>query len=89
MNNPDKRYKLSELKVGMQVKLSELRNILDTHMVLTGAKMIGSDDLVGTLVFFGNDESAYEKWFKQSGSEPMTPVYFDSEELRDEVVYDE
>lgn len=82
-----KKYTLSELKLGMQVKLSELQNILDIHMILVDTKMISNDDLVGTLVFFGNNEKEYEKWFKQT--KPITPVYFNSEELEDGVVYDE
>lgn len=82
-----KRLALSDLKVGMKVKLSELQNILDTRMILIDTKMISNDDLVGTLVFFGNNKAEYEKWFKQS--RPITPVYFNSEELEDGVVYDE
>lgn len=56
-------------------------------MILTDTHVINNDDLMGTLVFFGNNEQEYEKWFNQS--KPITPIYFDSEELEDEVVYDE
>lgn len=82
-----KKYTLPELKLGMQVKMSELKNILDVHMILTDTKVINNDDLIGTLVFFGTDEKEYEKWFKQD--KPITPIYFNSEEMEDGVVYDE
>ena len=74
MNTPTKKYTLPELKVGMRVKLSELQGILDTHMILTNTEIINSDDLIGTLVFFGTDKKEYMKWFKQS--EPITHVYY-------------
>lgn len=82
-----KKYKLSELKVGMQAKLSELQGILDVHMIMVDTKIIDNDDLIGTLVFFGSDEKEYKKWFNQH--KPITPIYFNSEEIEDGVVYDE
>lgn len=87
MTTATKKYTLSELKIGMQVRLSELKNILDVHMLLTNTRIINNNDLVGTLVFFGDNEEEYQQWFKQPGA--ITPVYFDSEELEDGVVYDE
>ena len=87
MNAPIKKYTLPELKLGMEVKLSELRNITDTHMILTDTKIIDNNDLIGKLVFFGDNQEDYVKWFKQK--KPMKPIYFNSEELEDGVVYDE
>ncbi len=83
----NKSYTLSELKTGMKVGLSQLKNVLDTPMILIDTEVINNDDLVGTLVYFGDNEREYEKWFKQP--KPITPVYFNSEELEDGVVYDE
>lgn len=87
MDMATKKYTLPELKIGMQVKLSELKNILDVHMILIDTKVVNSNDLIGTLVFFGADETEYKKWFNQN--KPITPIYFNSEELEDGVVYDE
>lgn len=45
-------------------------------------------DIEGTLVYFGSGNTEeYTNWFKQE--KPITPVYFDSAELEDGVVYDE
>lgn len=83
----NKMYKLSELKLGMKVRKSQLKGIMDVHMILVNTKIIDNNDLVGTLVFFGDNEEEYVKWFKQE--RPVTPIYFNSEELEDGVVYDE
>lgn len=82
-----KKYSLQDLKIGMQVKLSELQNILDIPMILIDTQVINNDDLTGAIVFFGNNEKEYEKWCNQT--KPITPIYFDSQELEDGVVYDE
>ncbi len=84
---PNKKYKLTELKKGMQVRESQLTNILDTPMILVDTHIINNNDLIGTLAFFGHNEREYEEWFEQS--KPITPIYFNSEELEDGVVYDE
>lgn len=87
MNTKIKKYTLQELKLGMTVKLSELSNILDIHMLLVNTRIIDNDDLIGTLVFFGDNEEEYQQWFKQPGA--ITPIYFNSEEILYGVVYDE
>ncbi len=88
MNEMTKKYALPELQVGMQVKLSELQDILDVHMILIDTEMISNDDLIGTLVYVGDgkDEES-DKWFMQT--KPITPIYFSREELEDGVEYDE
>lgn len=83
----ERRYKLEDLKIGMTVKLSELSEIYDTHMLLENSERIGNKDLVGTLVLFGNNAEEYDKWYMKK--KRLTPVYFDSAELLDGVVYDE
>lgn len=82
-----KKYKKSELKLGMQVKLSEIDHILDTHIILLDTKLIDNNDLIGELVYIGDGkDKESDKWFKQS--RPITPLYFSSESLRDDISYD-
>lgn len=88
MQPTSKRYTIDELKLGMTVRMSELKDILDTHFILIDTRIIDNDDLIGTLVYFGQgDEEDCDKWFKQS--KPITPIYFNSEEILYGVVYDE
>lgn len=87
MQDMNKRYALQDLKQGMQVRKSELSNILDTPMILVDTRVIDNNDVIGTLVLWGHDEKEHEKWFMQT--KPITPIYFNSEELEDGVVYDE
>lgn len=82
-----KQYTIDELRIGMTVRASELKSILDVPMVLTDTKVVDGDDVIGTLAFFGDNDKEYEKLFKQS--RPITPLYFNSEELEDGIVYDE
>lgn len=83
-----KKLKLEDLKIGMRVKTSQLDEILNLYMILTDSELTESNDVQGTLVYFGDGNSEeYHKWFNQN--KPITPVYFDSAELEDGVVYDE
>ena len=88
MDVTTKKYTLPELKMGMRVRMSELQNILDVHMILIDTKIISNDDLIGTLVYAGDgkDENC-DKWIKQT--KPITPIYFSREEFEDGVEYDE
>ena len=82
-------YQINDLKMNMRVRVSQLKNILDTFMILTDSKRVEGDDVEGTLVYFGegeDDEAA--KWFMQS-EKGITPVFFDSEEVKEGIVYDE
>lgn len=87
MNTITKKYTLKDLKLGMKVKLSEINEIYDTDIILVDTERIGATDLIGTLVFIGDNAEEYSKWFQQT--KPITPLYFDSAELVDGVVYDE
>lgn len=82
-----KKYKLEDLQVGMTVKLSEINEIYDTHMMLENSKLLANKDVEGMLILIGNDQEEYTKLFMQKRR--LTPVYFSSEELVDGVVYDE
>lgn len=83
-----KKLSLSELKIGMTVCVSQLSNILDTCMILIDTKLLEDNDVQGTLAYFGKGETEeYTRWFTQEKA--ITPVFFDSAELEDGVVYDE
>ncbi len=82
----EKKYTLEELHIGMEVKKSQLSNILDTPMLLINTIVLQDGDVKGTLAFY-NDIGEYTKYFKQNIS--ITPVFFNSEELEDGIVYDE
>lgn len=79
---------ISDLKKGMTVRVSQLSNILDTCIILTDTELLPDNDVEGTLVYFGEGNTEeYTSWFHQSKA--ITPVYFDSSELEDGIVYDE
>ena len=80
---------LSDLKVGMKVKKSQLSNILDTHIILINTEIVGDTYVEGKLVYCDTicREDEYEKWFHHT--QPITPIYFNSEEWEDGIVYDE
>ena len=84
----ERKYTLQDLHKDMRVKVSQLSNILDTCMILLDSKLLSDNDIEGTLVYFGSGNTEeYTNWFQQERA--ITPVYFDSEELEDGVVYDE
>ena len=84
----EKKYTISDLYKNMRVKVSQLSNILDTCMILLDTKVLSDNDIEGTLVYFGNGNTEeYTRWFKQERA--ITPIFFDSAELEDGVVYDE
>lgn len=84
----EKKYTFNELHKDMRVKVSQLSNILDTCMILLDTEVLEGNDVEGTLVYFGSGNTEeYIKWFKQDKA--ITPVFFDSAELNDGVVYDE
>lgn len=86
--NTERKYTLQDLYKNMRVKVSQLSNILDTCMILLDTELLSDNDVEGTLVYFGNGNTEeYTNWFRQDRA--ITPVYFDSEELEDGVVYDE
>lgn len=81
------RYTIDDLHKDMRVRVSQLSGIMDTCMILLDTELLAAD-VEGTLVFFGNGNTEeYTKWFQQEKA--ITPVFFDSVELRDGVVYDE
>lgn len=83
-----KKYTFDDLHENMRVKVSQLSNIMDTCMILLDTELLADNDVKGTLVYFGNGNTEeYTKWFKQDKA--ITPVFFDSAELEDGVVYDE
>ena len=88
MAKAKQKYTLNDLQENMRVRVSQLSNILDTCMILLDTELLADNDVEGTLVYFGNGNTEeYTKWFKQDKA--ITPVFFDSAELEDGVVYDE
>lgn len=84
----EKKYTIADLHKNMRVRVSQLSNILDTCMILLDTELLADNDIEGTLVYFGDGNTEeYTKWFKQDRA--ITPVFFDSAELEDGVVYDE
>ena len=57
-------------------------------MLLINSELLSDGDVEGELVYFGEGETEeYTNWFYTD--KEITPVYFDSAELIDGVVYDE
>lgn len=83
-----KRYALNELEIGMIVKESELSHIYDTRFLLTDSRLLDDGDVIGTLIYFGEDRTQEYTDLCFQG-QPITPIYFNSEEYADGVVYDE
>lgn len=82
------KYTMDDLYKNMRVRVSQLSSILDTCMILLDTELLADNDVEGTLVYFGNrNTEEYKKWFQQEKA--ITPVFFDSAELKDGVVYDE
>lgn len=81
----NKKYKLSELKVGMQVvNKSQLDNVYDTWIILTKHQK----DSVYTIEFIGKETNAEsDKLFKQG--KQVCPVYNNSLELEGDIYYEE
>lgn len=74
--------------LGKKVWVSQLNQILDTCMILLDSKLLEDNDVQGILVYFGDGNTEeYTSWFQQDKA--ITPVFFDSLELEDGVVYDE
>lgn len=90
METVAKRYRLGDLSnlLGKVVRKSELSEIYDTCIVLQKTKRTADDDLEGVLVYFGDGETPeYDKLFTSGNA--ITPIYNDSEEVLEGVVYDE
>ena len=86
---PVKEYKFTDLYLGMTVKESELSKIYNKYFILRNTRLLDDNDVEGELVYIDNgDKEEFISWFKQS-DDPITPVYFDKEELMDGIVYDE
>ena len=78
----------NDLKIGMTVRRSQLSNIYDIRILLKDTKVLPDNDLEGKLVYFGDANNAeYDKFFESNDA--ITPIYFNSSESLDEVVFDE
>ena len=87
MSNMNTKYMVQDLKYGMQVKKSQLSEILDTYIILTNVRCAGND-LVGIVGFIGK-EITEEAARLRNPSIPITCVYNNSTEIGDDVTYDD
>lgn len=78
---------LSDLKLGMKVRKSELSKILDMYIILTDVCSI-EQDLVGKIGFIGR-EITEEAAKLRNPQIPITCIYNNSTEIGDDVTYDE
>ena len=87
MDVATKKYTLPELKVGMQVRKSQLSEIVDVYIVLTDVKSV-NNDLDGKIGFIGK-EITEEMTKLRNPQIPITCIYNNSTEIGDDVTYDE
>lgn len=83
-----KKLTINELKIGMKVKVSQLENILDTCILLLNSELLPDGDVEGELIYFGEGETDEYTQLFLSGKK-ITPLYFESAEILEGVVYDE
>lgn len=76
----NKKYTLSDLKVGMKVKASQLSEILDTYIVLTDVHLVKNTLGIGT--FEGTVDSISTKLIRLTKPN-STLIYNDSYERED------
>lgn len=81
------QYTLEELKLGMQVRKSQLSEILDTYIVLKNVRSI-ENDLIGTIGFIG-EEITEEVAKLRNPQVPITTIYNNSTEIDDNITFDE
>lgn len=83
----DKRYKLEDLKIGMPVKVSELSNIYNMHIILIGAEWCEDGDVKGKIAYIG--EELTEESDNIIISNKVRGVYNEHLDIEGEVFYDE
>lgn len=76
-----------QLQLGMRVKISQLSEVLDTHIILTDAEFCDVSDVIGVIAFMGSELNAEsDKFVTQSNT---AGVYNDSSEYEEVYTYDE
>ena len=83
----EKKYTLDELKLGTKVYKKQLSEIYDTYIILTDVKNT-ENGLYGIIGFIGSKVTNEVKKLRDKGT-PMTSVYNNSDEMGDDVVYEE
>lgn len=81
------KYTLAELKLGMQVRKSQLSEILDTYVVLTNTSII-ENDIIGKIEFIG-EEITEEVAKLRSPKVAITTIYNNSTEIGDNITIDD
>lgn len=80
-----KRYSLGDISVGMMATKESLSNIYDTWIFLV-YENIG--DKIGRIAYIGK-ETTKESDEILKNAKIITPVYNDSDELNEDIYYDE
>ncbi len=82
------RYSFDDLRLGMEVKRSELSEIFGKVIILINTVLLPDNDIEGEVAYLDNgDNEEYEKWFMQDEI-PITPI-FQSEDMKDGIECDE
>lgn len=81
----NKKYKLEDLKLGMEVSRKELSEICDIYMLIVYRNMT---DTHGKLAFIGKDRNKTYHEIVSSGK-PVCVVYNSKEEAEELYSYDE
>lgn len=82
---PIEKLKLQDLKVGMHIKFNQLTDILDTW-ILVEEKAVGADG--GIIRFIGKEPNSISQAILEEGK-PIGCIYNDSEQLEEDVYFDE
>lgn len=79
---------LADLKLGMQVKASQLSEIYDTYIILTDTEQLPNGDIIGTLNFLNNTLTNDASHLFKKGAK-ICPIFKEKEYYEGDVVYDE
>lgn len=80
-----KKYSLEDIRVGMMATKESLSNIYDTWIFLVYDRI---DDIVGRIAYIGK-ETTKESDRILRNSKMVTPIYNDSDELNEDIYYEE
>lgn len=82
------KLSINELKIGMEVRASQLSEIYNTYIILTNAEQLPDGDTVGTISFINNILNEESDRLFVKGAR-LCPIYREREYYEGDVVYDE
>ena len=80
-----RKLNLEDLKIGMQVEIEQLSDIYDTLIMVQMEEMTSKS---GTIRFIGKGPCAESQSIYNEGK-PVAPIFHDSIELEEDIVFDE